>query len=91
MIEMLGEDNEWGVVVENSEKTLYQGIKNLLGEAEMLAHYKGKAAERGKMFSTQNTVRAAEKMLLEYAGGQEFQAPERCDFGPKSLLAYRNW
>ena len=68
MKEMLGEDNEWGVVVENSEKTLYQGIKNLLGEAEMLAHYKGKAAERGKMFSTQNTVRAAEKMLLELWG-----------------------
>lgn len=68
MKEMLGEDNEWGVVVENSEKTLYQGIKNLLGEAEMLAHYKGKAAERGKMLSTQNTVRAAEKMLLELWG-----------------------
>ena len=29
----------------------------------MLAHYKEKAAERGKMFNTENTVKAVEDML----------------------------
>ncbi len=65
MKEMLGEHNEWGVVTENSEEALYRGIKDLLDHPEKLAHYKEKAIERGKTFSTENTVRAVEEMLLE--------------------------
>ena len=64
MKEMLGEHNEWGVVTENSEEALYQGIKDLLDHPDKLTHYKEKAIERGKTFSTENTVRAVEKMLL---------------------------
>ena len=65
MKEMLGEHNEWGVVTENSEEALYRGIKDMLDHPDKLAYYKEKAAERGKSFSTENTVRAVEKMLLE--------------------------
>ena len=64
MKEMLGEHNEWGIVTENSEEALYQGIKDLLDHPDKLVHYKEKAIERGKTFSTENTVRAAEEMLL---------------------------
>lgn len=64
MKEMLGEHNEWGVVTENSEEALYQGIKDLLNNPDKLAYYKEKAIERGKSFSTENTVRAVEDMLL---------------------------
>ena len=64
MKEMLGEDNEWGIVTENDEEALYQGIKRLLDAPELLAHYKEKAAQRGKTFSTENTVKAVEDMLL---------------------------
>lgn len=64
MKEMLGENNEWGIVTDNDEEALYQGIKRLLDDPELLAHYKEKAAERGKMFSTENTVKAVEDMLL---------------------------
>lgn len=64
MKEMLGENNEWGIVTENSEEGLYQGIKRLLDDPALLAHYKGKAAERGKSFSTKSTVKAVEEMLL---------------------------
>ena len=64
MKEMLGENNEWGIVTENNEEALYQGIKRLLDDPELLAHYKEKAAQRGKTFSTENTVRAVEDMLL---------------------------
>ena len=64
MKEMLGEHNEWGIVTENDEEALYQGIKRLLDDPELLAHYKEKAAQRGKTFSTENTVQAVEEMLL---------------------------
>ena len=64
MKEMLGEHNEWGIVTENSEESLYQGIKDLLDRPDKLAYYKDKAVERGKIFSTENTVRAVERMLL---------------------------
>lgn len=69
MKEMLGENNEYGLVVENNEEALYQGIKKLLDDPELLKHYKKKAAERGKMFSTEKTVHAVEEMLI-YLGGQ---------------------
>lgn len=64
MKEMLGEQNEWGVVTQNDEQALYEGIRRLLDEPELLAHYKKMAAERGKSFSTENTVKAVEDMLL---------------------------
>ena len=64
MKEMLGENNEYGLVVENNEEALYQGIKKLLDAPELLKHYKKKAKERGKMFSTEKTVNAVQNMLL---------------------------
>lgn len=64
MKEMLGENNEYGIVTENSEESLYEGIKRLLDNPELLAHYKKQAEIRGKYFSTENTVRAVEDMLL---------------------------
>jgi glycosyltransferase involved in cell wall biosynthesis len=63
MKEMLGENNEWGIVTENDEEALYRGIKKLLDDSELLAQYQEKAAQRGKTFSTANTVRAVEEML----------------------------
>lgn len=63
MREMLGENDEWGVVTENSEEALYQGIKELLDDPALLAHYREQAAERGKTFSTEKTVCAVEEML----------------------------
>ena len=64
MKEMLGENNEWGIVTENNEEALYQGIKRLLDDPKLLAHYKEKAAQRGMAFSTKHTVNAVQDMLL---------------------------
>lgn len=64
MKEMLGENNEYGVVTENDEEALYQGIKSLIDDASLLDYYKKQAEIRGKSFSTENTVRAVEEMLL---------------------------
>lgn len=63
MKEMLGEHNEWGIVTENNDEALYNGIKRLLDDPELLSLYKEKAVEHGKTFSTENTVRAVEDML----------------------------
>ena len=64
MKEMLGENNEYGLVTENSEDALYQGIKFFLDNPNLLKQYKKQAEIRGKMFSTANTVQAVEDMLL---------------------------
>lgn len=64
MKEMLGENNEYGVVVDNTDEALYDGIKNFLDNPELLTYYKDKAIERGKNFSTENTVKAVEEMFL---------------------------
>ena len=70
MKEMLGYHNEYGLVTENSEEALSEGIKRLLDDAQLLSHYKKKAAERGATFSTKQTVHAVEEMLLRlYSGG----------------------
>lgn len=63
MKEMLGENDEYGIVTENDEEALYRGIKGLLDDPALLAHYKKQARERGKTFSTANTVKAVEEML----------------------------
>lgn len=64
MKEMLGENNEHGLVTVNDENALYEGIKYLLDNSELLKEYKEKALERGKFFSTEKTVGAVEEMLL---------------------------
>lgn len=64
MKEMLGENNEYGVIAENNDEALYQAIKNLLDDDKLLLHYKNKAKERGEFFSTENTVIAVENMLM---------------------------
>ena len=69
MKEMLGENNEYGIVTENNEEALYQGIKQLLDDPALLTHYKQQTATRGKDFSTKETVDAVEHMLQELAGG----------------------
>lgn len=64
MREML-EDNKYGLITENSEEALYQGIKSLLDDSSLLLHYRKQAQLRGKAFSTKATVLAVENMLQE--------------------------
>lgn len=64
MQEMLGENNEYGIVTENNEKALYEGIKTMLTEKGLLEHYSNQARERGKYFDTKTTTRAVENMII---------------------------
>lgn len=63
MKEMLGGNNEYGIVTENNEDALYEGIKEMLTTPGMLEYYAERAKERGKKFSTEKTVKAVEKMF----------------------------
>lgn len=65
MKEMLGENNEFGVIVENDDEELYQGIKNLINNPMLLKHYKRMSLQRGKDFSTVETVNAVQNMLIQ--------------------------
>lgn len=64
MKEMLGDNNEWGIVTENDENALFEGIKQLVSDKELLLSYKKRSLERGAKFSTQETVKAVEKLFL---------------------------
>lgn len=60
--ELLGEKNEYGIVVENSECGLYEGIKELLDEPKRL-RLKKQCKERGKQFSTKHAMKKVEELL----------------------------
>ncbi len=63
MQEILGENNEYGIVTENNEEALYEGIKRILTEEDLLDYYSEQAKERGKFFDKGNTTRAVEELL----------------------------
>ena len=61
---MLGKNNEYGIIVENSEEGLYKGLKDVLQNPDKISYYKEKAEERGRIFSTDKTVNAVQGMFL---------------------------
>lgn len=61
--ELLGENNEYGIVVENSEDGIYEGLKEMLTNEDKLKYYKEKSKERGKLFSKEKTVSKVEELL----------------------------
>ena len=64
MSEMLGKNNEYGIITEQSEESLYQALHRLIIEPQLLKHYREQARKRGKKFSKEKTVAAVEQMLL---------------------------
>ncbi len=63
--ELLGYNNEYGIVTENNEEGIYNGLKMMLTDEKLLAHYKKQAEVRGEKFSTENTVNAVSNMIME--------------------------
>lgn len=62
MKELLGE-NEYGVITDNNEKSLLEGVVSLLKDKKLLAHYRAKAEERGKKFNMERTVLEVENFF----------------------------
>lgn len=61
--ELLGHNNEYGIVTDNDEESLYKGIKEMVTIEENLKKYRLLASQRGAFFSTEKTVQAVEEML----------------------------
>lgn len=56
MEELLGTNQDYGIIVKNNEEALYKGIYGLLTDEWKLLDYKKKSSERGKQFVTEHTV-----------------------------------
>lgn len=63
MEEMLGAYNEYGLITDNNDDALYEGVKRMLTEPGLLEYYKNKTIERGHFFSVEKTVKAVEELL----------------------------
>lgn len=63
MKEMLGENNEYGIIVENSSEGVYEGLKKVVSSPELLKQYTKQAQIRGEKFSMEDTIHAVEAML----------------------------
>ncbi len=64
MTQMLG-DGQFGVITDNNEEALCNGIRSFLEDARKCSHYRQQAAIRGRDFSTDAAVAAVEAMLEE--------------------------
>ena len=62
--EQLGENNEWGICVPNSEEGIYQGLKEML-EEKTLMHYTEQALIRGKEFTLEESMKNIYTLINE--------------------------
>lgn len=68
MDELLG-NNEYGIIANNDEVSLYEAIELLLSDSERYNHYRKMASMRGERFSTANTIKAVENFLDKLTEG----------------------
>lgn len=61
--ELLGEHDEYGIVTENDENDLLDGIKRVMDNPDLLIEYRMRAKKRGEMFQTKRIVMDTEKMM----------------------------
>lgn len=65
MKEMLGEENQYGMVVENSIEGLYSGIYKMITNKAILNNYNQETKKRKKIFDLYNAINEVEELLLE--------------------------
>lgn len=75
MRELLGEHNDYGIIVPNDDESLYRGLKDYIVKPELHQKYKKLAEERGKRFNRDITVSETEKLLTEVVQKEE---KEKC-------------
>lgn len=63
MEEMLGDNNEYGIIVKNSTDALYEGLKNILTDGEILEKYRNKIVNRKEEFGLEKAVKEVEELL----------------------------
>lgn len=60
--EILG-DSEYGLIVDNSNEGIYEGLKQLLENKALIQQYGMKAQQRSNIFNTDTTVHSAESLF----------------------------
>ena len=65
MEEMLGKNNEYGIIVDNDEDSLFQMLKTISLDKKILLTYKEKVKQRLPFFNINNTVGEVERMIDE--------------------------
>lgn len=68
--EILGASNEYGIITENSEEALYDGLKKMLSDKKLREHYAEKSKERAAFFDTAATVHQAEALFEDVLKGR---------------------
>ena len=61
--ELLGENSEYGLMIENAEEPLYQALKRVLTYPDLRADYSTKIRQRSAAFQKEELVRAVEAIL----------------------------
>ncbi len=57
------EDGKYGMMADNNDESLYEGLKRMICDREMYLHYKEMTLKRSKFFSRENAVRQLESVL----------------------------
>ena len=63
MAELL-KGGECGLITENDEISLYEGLKRILSNSQLLEFYRKKSVERGKQFSTKRLIEQVDTLLM---------------------------
>ncbi len=71
MRELLGEHNDYGIIVPNDDASLYQGIRDYIVNSELHQKYRKLAEERGERFNRDVTVAETENLLISVAQNKE--------------------
>lgn len=64
MREMLGKNNEYGVITKNKEEFLYNEIKYFIKDSDYLKHYRAQSIKRGSFFRMEQTVGDVEDFFM---------------------------
>ena len=63
--EILGYNNEYGIVTKMDDESLYEGLKSMISDNAQRAYYTQQAKKNAHCFSVDSTVGAVERMLEE--------------------------
>lgn len=62
-IEILEESNEYGMLTEHDDESMYQAVKQMIDDRKLRIHYKKKSLERAEEFDVERTLRAIYNLI----------------------------
>ena len=68
--ELLGSDDEYGIVADGTKKGLYESLKAMIDNKKIIEKYKKAAKIRGTEFSLPNAIKSHEDFFIRLVDGQ---------------------